>query len=444
VATVHENVKDQGPDGTPNALLKDYYRVPLQRMMNRYYKRLAELDGHKDQPVAWITTMVPIEILHAAGVFPFYPENYSALCAARGVSGDLIRIASNKGVPRDLCGYATCNIGTVLSGQGAFGKGGVPRPDFLVASRLTCDIHLNWFNYVSRHYDVPLYIIDAPYRTGADYGEKDKAYFINQVKRFITFLEKQSGQLIGNDKLEKAIGLSDQASVYWTEISLSRKAIPSPLASRDVFSLMFPMVTLAGTPDAVTFYEDVSSEVKRIVDGRKDGTSHERYRLIWDLFPPWHDMKLWNYFDDVGAVFVIDFYADAFSGRLDNPDPFLAISDKYLYNPSLQRGIEDKKKKIEKLVRDFHLDAGVFMSNRSCRYFSLGQFGLAAFMRDQLKLPVLSFEGDHMDPERYVKEIVVNNIKIFLELLSERKNKNVLTKTSLPQEGPDNRYHRMD
>jgi benzoyl-CoA reductase/2-hydroxyglutaryl-CoA dehydratase subunit BcrC/BadD/HgdB len=87
----------------------------------------------------------------------------------------------------------------------------------------------------------------------------------------------------------------------------------------------------------------------------------------------------------------------------------------------LQRGIEDKKKKIDKLVQDFHLDAAVFMSNRSCRYFSLGQFGLAAFMRDQLKLPVLSIEGDHMDPQRYVKESVVKNINTFLEVLSQRK-----------------------
>ncbi len=420
MGTAHKDVKDGGADKPSNAPLSDYYKAPLQSMMNKYYKRLAELEDKRDQPVAWITTMVPIEILHAAGVFPFYPENYSALCAARGVSGDLIQIASQSGIPRDLCGYATCNVGTVLSGQGAFGKGGVPRPDFLIASRLTCDLHLGWFSYLSRYYDVPLFIIDAPYRTGADYGEIDKAYFIAQIKRFIAFLEKQTGQLIGNDKLEKAIGLSDQASLSWTEISLSRMNRPSPLASRDVFSLMFPMVTLAGTPEAVTFYEDISSEVKRMVAGRKDGTGQERYRLIWDLFPPWHDMKLWNYFDDAGAVFVIDFYADAFSGRLNNPDPLQAISDKYLFNPSLQRGIEDKKKKIDKLVQDFHLDAAVFMSNRSCRYFSLGQFGLAAFMRDQLKLPVLSIEGDHMDPQRYVKESVVNNIKTFLEMLSER------------------------
>jgi len=35
--------------------------------------------------------------------------------------------------------------------------------------------------------------------------------------------------------------------------------------------------------------------------------SPEQYRLIRDLFPLLHDMKLWNYFDNAGAVFVIDF-----------------------------------------------------------------------------------------------------------------------------------------
>lgn len=398
--------------------LSNYYRKPLKNLMDTYYKQLAELSaGQKNQPIAWITTMVPIEVLHAAGIFPFYPENYSALCAARGVSGDLIQIASENGIPRDLCGYATCNIGSALSGKGAFGDGGIPHPDLLIASRLTCDIHINWFNYLSHYYDIPFFIIDAPYRSGANYVENDIEYFIGQLKRLISFLEKQTGQEITTDRLTEAIRLSDKASAYWTEISLSRMNKPSPLASKDVFSLMFPMVTLAGRPEAASFYEDIAGEIKRRLANNVNQDGHERYRLIWDLFPPWHDMKLWNYFDEAGAVFVVDLYADAFSGRMNKPDPFLAMVDKYLYNPSLQRGIEDKQKKLETLVKDFQLDGAVFMSNRSCRYFSIGQYVLSAYLRDQLNLPVLCFEGDHMDPNRYDKKNVVINIETFLDML---------------------------
>jgi len=403
------------------ASLRTYYNEPLHALMGDYYKRLAYLDKEKDQPVAWITTMVPIEILTAAGVFPFYPENYAALCAARGLSKDLIQVAESKGISRDLCGYATCNIGSVLSEKWAFGHGGVPKPDLLVASRLTCNIHLNWLAFLSNHYQVPLLIIDAPYRAGADYQERDVDYFVGELKRFVRLVEQNIGKSLSLERLEEAIEMSDQASVYWKEISESRTSVPSPLGSKDVFSLMFPMVTLAGQPEAVSFYKDVAEEVKRRVRLGIGDSKNERHRLIWDLFPPWHDMKLWNYFDEAGAVFVIDLYADAFSGRLTNPDPYMALVEKYLYNPSVQRGLEDRRKKFKSLVKDYHLDGAVFMSNRSCRYFSLGQLDLMAYIRDQLKLPVLFFEGDHMDPNRYSRETIIRQIEIFLELLSQRK-----------------------
>jgi benzoyl-CoA reductase/2-hydroxyglutaryl-CoA dehydratase subunit BcrC/BadD/HgdB len=60
------------------------------------------------------------------------------------------------------------------------------------------------------------------------------------------------------------------------------------------------------------------------------------------------------------------------------------------------------------------------MSNSSCRYFSLEQLELASHLREHLGLPVLSFEGDHMDPNRYNRERIEDQIRTFLDLLSRR------------------------
>jgi len=407
--------------------LSRFYREPLTALMNRYYEKLAQLAKKRDMPVAWISTMVPIELINAAGLFPFYPENYAALCASRGKSKDLIAVAESKGISRDLCGYATCNIGSVLSDEWAFGKGGVPLPDVLIATRLTCNIHIGWFQYLSRRLQVPLFIMDAPYRSSAGYEEKDVAYFIDQLKRLVAFIEEKAGRPISREKLEEVMTNSDQASLYWAEISTSRKTIPSPLASNDVFSLMFPMVTLAGKEEAVTFFKMVAEEIKRRGESNAQDSGNklenkpgkEKYRFIWDLFPPWHDMKLWKIFDDAGVVFVIDFYADAFSGRLTKSDPYLSLADKYLFNPSLQRGIVAKRDLVEKVAREYHLDGAVFMSNRACRYFSLGQLDLADYVRNELGLPVLFFEGDHMDPNHYTRGSVERLVYPFLEMLKE-------------------------
>ncbi len=403
-----------------DAPLSRFYREPLGALMNRYYEKLAQLANKRDMPVAWISTMVPIELVNAAGLFPFYPENYAALCAARGRSKDLIGVAESEGVSRDLCGYATCNIGSVLSDEWATGKGEVPLPDVLIATRLTCNIHIGWFQYLSRRLKVPLFIMDAPYRSSAGYEEKDVEYFIGQLKRLVAFIEEKAGRPIGRARLEEVMTLSDQASLYWGEISESRKMIPSPLASNDVFSLMFPMVTLAGTEDAVIFFKMVAEEIRRRRAGKALDKGKEQYRFIWDLFPPWHDMKLWKIFDEAGVVFVIDFYADAFSGRLTRSDPYLSLADKYLFNPSLQRGIVAKRDLVEKVAREYHLDGAVFMSNRSCRYFSLGQLDLADHVRNELGLPVLFFEGDHMDPNHYTRESVERLVYPFLEVLAAR------------------------
>lgn len=406
----------QRPAFTP---LSKYYREPLRALMDDYYKRLAHLESNRDRPVAWITTMVPIEILNAANVFPFYPENYAALCASRGISDELIQTAEFEGISRDLCGYATCNIGSVLSGKWAFGNSGVPKPDLLITTRLTCNIHINWWMYLSKFYNVPLFIMDAPYRTSAQYEERDIEYFIRQVKRLVRFIEDKTGNKLSRDKLLEIMALSDQASLGWSEISQSRKNIPSPLGSKDVFSLMFPMVTLAGTQEAVQFYRDISDEVKRRVNLKVGG--NERHRLIWDLFPPWHDMKLWKEFDKENSVFVIDFYADAFSGRLTDPDPYMSLVSKYLFNPTLQRGIADKRKTIEKYVKEYSLDGAVFMSNRSCRYFSLGQLDIANHLRKNLNLPVLFFGSDHMDEKKHDKIAAVSQIQTFLNILANRQ-----------------------
>ncbi|MFC1823473.1 2-hydroxyacyl-CoA dehydratase subunit D [Thermodesulfobacteriota bacterium] len=414
-----DNTEEKNRETQPShGPLSQYYRGPLNRLMDDYYKRVAELEEKRDQPVAWITSIVPIEIVNAFDLFPFYPENYAALCAARGVAAELIHIAETKGVPRDVCGYATCNIGSIISGRGAYGKGGLPRPDMLISTRMSCNLHLTWFTYLSRYYQVPLFIMDTPYRSGGAYEERDIQFYIQQLKRLITFIEERAGKSLSPDKLRETLDLSDQATLAWQTISLSRKNIPSLLASRDVFSLMHPMVNMAGRPEPVVFYEDIAGEVKRrLAHGVGDGKK-EKYRLIWDLFPPWHDMKLLKMFDEAGAVFVIDLYADAFSGRLDNPDPYMALADKYLFIKSVQRGVADKRKAFERLFREYKLDGAVFMSNRSCRYMSLNQLDLATFIRDRLKKPVLFFEGDHMDPNRHPKETIAKQVQIFLELLS--------------------------
>ena len=55
------------------------------------------------RPVAWVSGNVPIELFWAMGVYPVYPENYSAVCASVQRAQEFCEVAEQKGFSIDLC-----------------------------------------------------------------------------------------------------------------------------------------------------------------------------------------------------------------------------------------------------------------------------------------------------------------------------------------------------
>ena len=82
----------------------------MKELMAKYYQEGKEA-REKGIPVVWITAVAPVEIIYAAGLFPYYPENFGALAAARKVADKLSMAAEARGYAQDLCGYARCGIG---------------------------------------------------------------------------------------------------------------------------------------------------------------------------------------------------------------------------------------------------------------------------------------------------------------------------------------------
>jgi len=275
---------------------------------------------------------------------------------------------------------------------------------------------------MSNYFRIPLFVLDAGYVMGSEPEQFHIDYFVSQLKEMVAFIENQTKKKIAADRLEETLDLSDQSAIWWSKISNSRKSIPSPLGPRDIFTLMFPTVTLSGTKKAVEFYKIAWDEIKERVDNRVAGVPDEKYRLIWDLFPLWHNLRLFGYFEDAGGVFVADLYGDSFSARVDPKDPFNGLVPKYFRNPGLQDGVQSKVKRFKKFIEEFHIDGVVFHSNRPCRYFSMGQLDVMHTLREELDIPCLLFESDHVDPRKYSDSSVENMIESFLEVLGSRRH----------------------
>ncbi|MFC1847969.1 2-hydroxyacyl-CoA dehydratase subunit D [Chloroflexota bacterium] len=392
----------------------------LGALNEKYYQDLA---GAKEagKPVVWITSMAPIEMVYAFDGIPFFPENYAALCSSRKIAAELCQAGEARGYSQDLCAYALCTFGSMFENRGAFGDEAPPAPDILFATEGACATHPKWWEVMQRHYNCPMFIVDAAYTVdSATLPPHHKAYYAAQVEEFARFMESNTGRKFDMGRMREIVSLSDQASQLWDEIDDLRKAVPTPISQIDVFTCLFALVTLKGTQEAVDFYRELRDEVKERVANGIGFVPNERFRLIWDLFPIYHNMRLLNYFADFGAAFVTDLYGNAFSGRLDSADPFGSLAERYL-SFFMRAGSWGKAEIYKERARKYQVDGIVFHSNRCCRCFTAEQPDIGNILREELGIPGLMFQANMVDPRGYDDAQVKSQIESFIEMLEAHK-----------------------
>ena len=412
------------------AAAKPERRLQTTRGFYRNYVKKFYEDAHKakaeGKPVAWVASTFPIETLLAMNVFPVWPENYASLCAARQVSVRLCEIAESKGFSKDLCSYARCVIGSLFEKEEDLPEGGMPKPDFLVASTGACDTHFKWFQFVSRHFKVPLFLLDVPYNiSGADSEHLEKVHvesYVSRLEDLIEFLEKQTGTKLDKDRLRETTALSDHTSQLWMEVQDYRKTIPTPMDARDAFSAVFFMLSIPGTQMAVDFYEKLRDEVKERTENRFGIIENEKYRLVWDNLPLWFDLKFFEYLNSLGAVVVAETFSHVWMGRLDPSKPLESLAKKYLPNFA-NCGIGRKIDLIENLVKDFRADGVILPTNWGCRMMSIGETIVKETIYKRLGVPSLIIDVDSSDRRSYNETQVKRNVEVFLQILSEKKQR---------------------
>lgn len=385
-----------------------------------YYRDLANAK-QEGRPVVWVTSMAPIELVFAFGGIPFFPENYSALCSSRKVAAEFMEAGEALGYSAGLCSYALNTFGFTHLKRGAFGDEGPPAPDVLLATEAACATHPKWWEALQRQFDCPLIIVDAAYVVDSEVlSGHQKRYLAAELERAALDMERYTGTKFDIDRLREVVALSDRTSELWDEIDEMRAAVPCPIGQIDVFTIQFPLVTLKGTKAAVEFYEPLRDEVKQRVESGFGFLPNERFRLIWDLFPVFHNLRLLNYFGQFDATFVTDLYGNAFSGRLDASDPFGSLAERYLSFFMRSASVGKARIYVERAKR-YHVDGMVFHANRCCRCFSAEQPEIGRILREELDMPSMVFEADMVDPRVYDDAQVKGRIEAFMEMLEARK-----------------------
>ena len=245
------------PDSARRLPIKTSHDMKI--LMGRYYIKAKVAANDPDKMIAWITSGGPVEILHAAGVTPIYPENHAAMMGTTRLADAACEVAEGRGYSRDVCSYARSDLGQVWGSKSPIG--GLPKPDFLVCCNNICGTVTKWYEELSRFWDVPMFLFDTPFIHKSKPGHATE-YVKQQCLELIEFLQKQTGKKWSDDRFAEVAMLSVEGVDLWKEVLKTAESRPSPFTCFDAFIHMAPIVTLRGTQEVVDYYKLLRDEMQ--------------------------------------------------------------------------------------------------------------------------------------------------------------------------------------
>ena len=397
----------------------------LQKVVTEYYMQCisAKAEG---KPVGWMPPMNgAIEIFYAMDLQPVFPENWSPVCAAFGLTPQNFEVSEQMGYSRDLCGYLRNIVGYVngLMNDKESPFGGLPEPDILLSPGGGCVPVMKIFHAIEKRFpDAKVFYADLPQVPVEEIRDHHVAYAVSEMRRLIGFLTDVTGHRLDEEKLKHTVALSDRACELWDEIMTFRRYRPVPFSAAEM-GIMFVMVTLQGTQTAVDFLTKVRDEIREKAESGIGVIENEKLRLFWDNIPLWYNMGLFNYFEKSGGVVVAETYSAAWSLRMDPNDPIRSLAMKSLTSYPLVScvSISKRKEMVLKACRDYAIDGVIFHRNKSCVPITLGQMEIKRELEAQLGIPSVIIDADHMDDRNFSVAQFQTRADAFMEMLLNKK-----------------------
>ena len=391
----------------------------MKEIMGMHYLTVknARFNG---QPLAWITSGFPVEILYAMDVVAVYPENHAAMCGIQRMAPELQQVAEDLGYSRDLCSYARTDIGQMVTGRSPIM--GLPEPDFILSCNNICSTVVKWYEVVARHYGVPHFVLDTPFIHGS-MDEAAVRYVVEQLSELVTFLEERTGRTFDQERFTEVLTLAARAVELWDGVLSACEAVPSPMSCFDAFIHMGPIVTLRGRQECVDYYETLHEEITARVRDGIAAVEGERVRLMWDNLPIWFNMRTMSgWLAERGVCLVAATYPSSWTAAIDpdaSGDPMAELARVYL-SPFINSGLERRLTMFSEMIERFKADGFILHSNRSCKPYSLGQYRFRDMVTQATGRQGIVIEGDMTDPRLYAEGPTITRLEAYLESMEAR------------------------
>ena len=381
------------------------------------------------------------EILHAMGIVPIWTENYAGLCAAKRQAENYLLRAEADGYSNVICGYVRTGLGFDCMRHAAGGipegapDGGMAQPDMLLGSSYACDPRFKWYQATGKYMDVPTYNIDvlAPpvHADLAAVQDYYVAYQLEQFKGLVEFIEYHTKRKLDLDKLDAAFEHAQQVYQLWYDCDQLRKAVPGPMPSEDHFNVFVPATFRLCDDVTLEFYKELYAELQERVANGVGVIENERYRLLWaGGLPPWHTMWIFNYFEDRGAVFVIERVYRGFD-PVEIPRSIIHPLEKLAYRTFRRMTQKHDQAKagtgsqnaefLLEYIRDYQIDGMVMHATKSCRATTIGQLYQKNLIQESINIPFLQLQSDIIDVRDFSEEQWRSSIDAFLETVANAK-----------------------
>jgi len=406
---------------------QDVGRELQKTMLGNWYRRL-ENAPRNGTPVAYLFISGNIcELLRLFGFEVVFPEVNALQCGIKKVAGEFILKAEDLGYSSDVCGYVKNDIGLATSGnRGPFGT--LPRPDLLVCNYAGCNTYIKWFEALAEHFGARLFLLDVPYRRmGETQRREDVDYVVAQLEQLAGVCAEMTGRAFDLARLSAMLEDSRRAEDLWVRILQSAQRRPSPFdAFFEAVFFMAPIYVLRGTAECVEYYQAAWKEIEERIAHRIGPVSQERFRVVLEGPPPWpHFRSFWELFKHWGVCCVASTYSKVggiwdFGLRHDPARPLESLGE-YALNCYTNWDWTLRRQMLERYVRDYHADALVIHSVKSCRAFSVGQADVREYFSKSLGVPTLFLESDLADPRYFAEAQIRNRIDAFFEALEHRR-----------------------
>jgi benzoyl-CoA reductase/2-hydroxyglutaryl-CoA dehydratase subunit BcrC/BadD/HgdB len=392
----------------------------LKDVMGAHFAAVHRAARERTAPVAWCTSVGPVELLRALGYEVFFPENHGALLGASRMANETMSSAHSLGYSPDICSYLTSDIGAHVSGRtplARYGMSGVPRADLLLFNTNQCREVRDWFEFYGREWGVPVVGVTS-FRELGEVEDHHVDAIVRQLEALVPPLEAVAGRRLDAARLAEAVTRSRTCSELWRDCLRTAAARPAALTFFDGTIQMGPAVVLRGTAEACDYYRHLLDELSGRVAAGAGALERERFRLYWDGMPIWGRLRdLAGLFAQLETSVVASTYCNSWIFEaLDPRDPLRSMARASL-ELFIARAEAPKQRYLERMIREFGVDGVIFHDAKTCPNNSNARFGLPQRLRESLGTPVLVLDGDLNDLRCFSDEQARTNIEGFVEQL---------------------------